>query len=139
MKLFLDDERSPADVYNYSRSDQIYLEEWTIVRNYDEFVSVIQNHFDEITVISYDHDLADEHYNYANADTETICNFYESDHKEKTGFECAQWLIDFLLDNDKELPRTLIHTRNICGGQNICGLFLSFVNFRKKNPIENKQ
>ena len=43
MKLFLDDVREPKDCFGYmfariGRLQEIYLEEWVVVRNYEKFV-----------------------------------------------------------------------------------------------------
>jgi hypothetical protein len=68
MKLFLDDIRNPEDCIHYMHKrigsfNPIYLaEDWIIARNYDDFVRIItaSNHI--ITHVSFDHDLAIEHY-----------------------------------------------------------------------------
>ena len=58
--LFLDDERYPKQVTWVN----LPLVDWVIVRNYNEFVKKIEE--DGMPVfISFDHDLADEHYNEA--------------------------------------------------------------------------
>ena len=69
MKLYLDDIRVPDG-------------DWVIVRSYNEFISHIKQ-YGLPEFISFDHDLADEHYageNYKN-------------FKEKTGLDCARWLL----------------------------------------------
>ena len=65
--LFLDDFRKPHDCMSYmphriGTSAAIYTQlDWEIVINYDEFVEWIKtNGIPEI--VSFDHDLADEHY-----------------------------------------------------------------------------
>lgn len=68
MKLFLDDVRQPAECASYMHTrigalNPIYLEEWMTVRNYNEFKKALKKHHCKITHISYDHDLADIHYN----------------------------------------------------------------------------
>ena len=64
-KLFLDDVRVPFDCAKYMRPDDLkYMyedEEWDIVRTYNDFVGYIE-HFGVPDLISFDHDLADEHY-----------------------------------------------------------------------------
>ena len=59
--LFLDDERVPMQAY-YLTNDKIYMAyTWDIVRNYDQFTTYIETH-GLPKLISFDHDLADEHY-----------------------------------------------------------------------------
>ena len=55
--LFLDDLRNPKDVIWVNLPEV----EWTVVRNYDDFVNTIIDK-GVPTRISFDHDLADEHY-----------------------------------------------------------------------------
>ena len=122
MKLFLDDERIPVDCAKYMSyrgvDCRIYHEEWQIVRNYKEFVAWITNHgLPEI--ISFDHDLADVRYNPATAQTIVV-------HHEKTGMDCAKWLVDYCLDNEKKLPSFIVHSANPAGYDNIKGLLENF-------------
>lgn len=117
--LFLDDERSPKSAYGYMHLP-IYLQaEWIIVRNYCDFISLIQNN-GVPNLISFDHDLADEHYRMLDFN-------YDAPNLEKTGYHCAKWLIDYCLDNNKELPKQIIiHSMNPYGSENIKSLFETF-------------
>jgi hypothetical protein len=73
-----------------------------------------------LDIVSFDHDLADEH--YKNQDFN-----YEDEKSEKTGYHCAKWLIDYCLDNEKELPkRIIVHSMNPYGSRNIKSLFDTF-------------
>lgn len=114
MNLFLDDIRTPESVSNYiiSPLKSMYrLEHWEIVRNYDEFVKWIEeNGLPE--KISFDHDLADVHY-----DPTTWVEGFE--YLEKTGLDCAKWLVDYCIQNDKVLPSYFIHSQNTVGSSNI--------------------
>lgn len=111
--LFLDDFREPEDAFNHT-NNQLYLIGWVVVRNYDEFVKTIKEKGIP-EMISFDHDLADEHYESRQE--------YD-DYKEKTGFHCAKWFINYCIDNKKELPTTiLIHSMNPAGSANIKSLF----------------
>ena len=47
-------------------------------------------------------------------------------YKEKTGLECAKWLIDYCIDNNQELPNYLCHSQNPVGKDNILGLLDNF-------------
>ena len=60
--LFLDDVRNPKDCCQYMPDAKFYFNsEFVIVRNYDEFVNFIRKN-GLPNIISFDHDLADEHY-----------------------------------------------------------------------------
>jgi hypothetical protein len=82
------------------------------VRNYDEFVAYIEaNGVPEL--VCFDHDLAPEHYPlFENRPGMKIP--YDT-YKEKTGRECARYLIN------KNLPVKYwsVHTLNAQGGINI--------------------
>ncbi len=124
-KLYLDDYRIPLNCVSYmhqriGRRNPIYLEEWIIAKNYDEFVSIInKNGMPE--VISFDHDLADEH--YINGDLDLLDR---AEFTEKTGYDCAKWLIDYCIDNQKELPEIIVHSMNPVGTENILKLFANY-------------
>ncbi len=111
--LFLDDFRDPEDAFNHT-NNQLYLIGWVVVRSYDEFVKAIEEKGIP-DIISFDHDLADEHYESQQS---------YNDYKEKTGFHCAKWFINYCIDNKKELPaKILIHSMNPAGSANIKSLF----------------
>lgn len=121
-RLFLDDERVPIDcaTYMYTRGVdcRIYHEEWIAVKNYKQFVAwITENGLPD--VISFDHDLADVRYNPATAQTIVV-------HHEKTGMDCAKWLVDYCLDNKLELPNFMVHSANPAGTDNINGLLKNF-------------
>jgi len=120
--LFLDDIRMPKETFDYT-FQQIYLEEeWIIVRNYHAFIKLIEGKgIPEI--ISFDHDLADEHYDPQIMNDMSYGEIYDM-FDEKTGYHCAKWLIDYCIDNQKELPaRIMIHSMNPAGSMNIKSLF----------------
>lgn len=117
-KLFLDDFRLPEHVSYYKPNESIYREEgWDIVANYEEFVEYIsKNGLPDL--ISFDHDLADEHYTPPEywEDYERSKEYQESkEYKEKTGKECAEWLIQYCIEKRVPLPQTLIHSQNPVG------------------------
>jgi hypothetical protein len=117
-RLFLDDFREPRDAFFY-KGFPIYNDDWTVVRNYLEFVKTIEI-LGIPEAVSFDHDLADVHYEKTSFD-------YDDEYQEKTGYHCAKWLIDYCINNKKELPTTiLIHSMNVVGSQNIKSLFESY-------------
>lgn len=128
MKLFLDDVRIPSDCINYMYKrigalNPIYLEEWTIVKNYNDFVEVVSNNYNDITHISYDHDLADEHYTKDMYSGEENYNKHYDFFKERTGLDCAKFVKTFYYNNNLELPIMFVHSMNPVGTQNIINLW----------------
>lgn len=83
----------------------------TVVRSFEEFRDLIKNtDVSKIREISFDHDLGDE------SDT------------EKTGYDAAKWLIEYLIDNNLEmssLRQLRVHSANPVGSENIRNYFLS--------------
>lgn len=127
MKLFLDDIR-----HNYDALQMlgyvIYKEEWSIVRNYQEFTEWITNN-GLPQIVSFDHDLADAHY----TPQEYWVDYHKSKeyqdsliYEEKTGLDCAKWLIEYCLENNLELPKYLVHSANPVGRDNIFYLLRNF-------------
>jgi hypothetical protein len=118
-KLFLDDIRNPKDGIGLvpSNLNQFYwANDWSVVRTYDEFVSYItQNGLPNF--ISFDHDLADEHYvAYMELQKGKI---EESVPTEKTGYQAAKWLVDYCVDNSLSIPEYIVHSQNEVGKKNI--------------------
>jgi hypothetical protein len=108
--LYLDDVRIPTEG------------EWEIVRNYDEFVAHIKmNGLENYEVISLDHDLGEgamvEYY------TNTKTN-YELDYNripEKTGMDCARFLVAESMNSKIPLPTIYVHSANPIGSANMMG------------------
>jgi hypothetical protein len=119
-KLFLDDVRNPVHCISYmhlriGRRNPIYLEnDWVICRNYKSFVNTIEE-MGLPDFISFDHDLADEHYITV---SESGSIEYES-YIEKTGYECAKWLVNYCLDHKLQIPDYTVHSDNPVGASNI--------------------
>jgi hypothetical protein len=114
--LFLDDERNVADV----KWVQYPLVHWVVVRNYQEFVdTVIKNGIPER--VSFDHDLADQHYLEYVKSIETK-NFDYNAVSEKTGYHACMWLIEYCLEKNIPFPEHYIHTLNPIGRINIQSL-----------------
>jgi hypothetical protein len=120
MKLFLDDERQPKDVIKYYDNDIYWDNDWILVKNYSEFVDYISNH-KMPEIISFDHDLSQEHYKYASAD-----NIPYSEFKTETGYHCLLYLILFCNNKQVKLPEILIHTMSITGYNNLKNLIETY-------------
>jgi hypothetical protein len=116
--LFLDDFRNPEDAYEFRLNPVYLLEHWIIVCNYDEFINYIEQH-GLPKIVSFDHDLGEEHYEK---------QLPYDQYTEKTGYDCAKWLINYCIDHNKKLPATiLIHSMNVAGSYNIQSLFESYL------------
>lgn len=124
--LYLDDYRNPEDTFAYTHN-QIYLLGWKVVRSYEEFVKYIkENGLPD--VCSLDHDLAIGHYSMQDHVDQDYYDIIE----EKTGYHCAKWLIEYCIDNNKELPATiLVHSMNPAGANNIISLFNSYYKYHQ--------
>lgn len=104
--LFLDDYRWPEDTKAGVRND------WMIARNYQDAVNLVTEYGPPI-FISFDHDLADEHYGMSAKELETA---------EKTGYSFAKWFCDHVIDNNLELSPEFtyyVHSMNPVGAENI--------------------
>jgi hypothetical protein len=115
MYLYLDDIRLNAEVsHNDSRGLGVQIgqsNKWIIARDYFQFINIINNHFDSIELISFDHD---------------ICSF-DQDGKELTGKDAANYLIDYCMDHQKHLPDWFVHSDNNSGNKNIRQLLINYM------------
>ena len=108
-KIYLDDVRTPVD------------KDWTIVRDYEQFVSKIQDiGLENIELISLDHDLGDTamaewHKNVYHNYTLNYDNILE-----KTGMDCVKWLINQWLDGQPVVD-VVVHSANAVGSANMMG------------------
>jgi hypothetical protein len=130
--LFLDDVREPKDVTWIKLPDV----NWTIVKNYIEFVdTIMKNGIPEI--ISFDHDLAQEHYRPSMYNRDRHYNKYYTDgtFKEKTGYECAKWLVKYCMDKNLPFPVYYVHTMNPIGSENITKYIENYITFGEKTDI----
>jgi len=113
-KLFLDDERYPAD------------NSWVVARGYHDAVWYVTN-YGIPRFISFDHDLAFEHYAAVPGIPSAI-----DDHlllgnallrpREFNGYDFAKWFCQHVADNDLELPSGFgyyVHSMNPVGAENI--------------------
>lgn len=117
--LFLDDFRYPKDCFDYTWNPIYNKEKWIIVRNYNDFIYIIET-FEMPNIISFDHDLDEEHYIQQT-------NIDYNKFTEKTGYDCAKWLIDYIINNELKPPKqVLIHSMNLIGNENIRKLFENF-------------
>ena len=122
--LFLDDMRVPKDVTWI----ELPLVHWVIVRNYSDFVRTIE-HDGLPQSVTFDHDIADEHYKeYVAAHDEKNINkgkFQYDKMKEKTGYECAKFMVNYCVDKGLPIPVYYVHTLNPIGYENIISILES--------------
>jgi hypothetical protein len=87
------------------------ISECEIARSFDDFVKTIESYGMPVYV-SFDHDLADEHY---------VAMLQGSNDygEEKTGYDCAKWLVDFCADREIPFPDFGVHSLNPVGSENI--------------------
>lgn len=113
--LFLDDYRVPKDV-KWVELPEHY--DWHIVCNFNEFVDYIKkNGIPDF--VAYDHDLADAHY--------TKSDFIDyNNYKEKTGYDCAKFLVSLCASKNIEHPDYIVHSLNPAGKANIESLINSY-------------
>jgi hypothetical protein len=129
MKLFLDDIRDPSQcaAYMYTRigkENPIYVEGgWYVVRNYAQFVKALDEHIDKITHISFDHDLADGHYDLSMDKGEDAYINHLKTIKERTGYDCALFTRDLYKERKKQLPIMFVHSMNPVGMERIIRVF----------------
>lgn len=116
--LWLDDFRDP--------SERLFLLDYTDVvwvKDYEEFCEYLDNN-DLPDAISFDHDLADEHYD------STILTV---DYKEKTGLDCAKKLVEVCEERSQPLPRCIVHSMNPVGSRNIYDYLVNYEKFKNES------
>lgn len=124
--MFLDDERIPSQV---TWVDIPRDRPYEVVRNFDEFVCSIETH-GVPKFVSFDHDLADEHYAVMLKEVEAKFTLFVNDDqgglnvsfdygKEKTGYDCAKWLVEYCQDNSINFPDYQVHSMNPVGSERI--------------------
>lgn len=129
MRLFLDDIRHPTDCLTYmaARVDDVGIygrEEWHIVRNFKEFTEFMARNYPNITHVSFDHDLASEHYAPEEHWDGTYNEWAERQNfREMTGADCAKWMKNMYNTGDYPLPTIYIHSMNPVGTENIRRIF----------------
>ena len=108
ISIFLDDERDPIDIKLLM--GKFFRTEWVVVRNYQDFVNTVDENIGNIDLVTFDHDIA--------------CVI---DGHEKTGKDCADYLIYKCIENDVKFPNWFVHTQNIIGKQNIISSIMTYL------------
>ena len=122
-KLFLDDVRIPKDAIGLvpDKYNQFYFSnDWEIVTNYDDFVEYIElNGIPKF--VSFDHDLGDTAMDEYFRNVATNGTLDYDNIEEKTGLDCAKFLVEYCADENQLLPEYLVHSANPVGKRNIEG------------------
>lgn len=115
-RLFLDDKRTPKEVFKFVSSWLFATLNFSTVRDFDSFVEFITNKWIP-SFVTFDHDLAPEHYTpeeYRN-DYDRSKEYQEQRYKEyteKTWLDCAKRLVDYCNENKLPFPRYYVHSQN---------------------------
>lgn len=118
--LYLDDIRTPTDTLPG-------FQPWFVVRNFDQFVEWI-NANGMPDFISFDHDLSIEHTkDFIDQKFKQGYQFPDYDnYKEKTGLDCAKWLVDYCQSKKIAISECSVHSQNPVGADNIHSLINGF-------------
>jgi hypothetical protein len=119
-RIYLDDVRTPTDVEN-----------WVVVRNYEEFVDKVNKiGLENIELISLDHDLGDSAMREWH---KNVYNNYELNYDnitEKTGMDCTKWLVEKWLDGSP-VVEVVVHSANAIGSANMMGYINNYRHIHK--------
>ena len=126
--IYLDDIRTPVE------------DAWTIVRTYEEFVEAVQKlGLENIDNISLDHDLGESAMSEYHTNVSPNYKLDYANIKEKTGYDCAKWLVDFYYSKQDnrdratkknegiDFPQVYTHSANPIGSANIMGYINNFL------------
>jgi hypothetical protein len=134
--LFLDDQRDPKNAYvhigtghDHKKKSLIELsgieaDDWSVTRSYESFSHYLK-YVGIPDVVSFDHDLSEEHMKHYFTVTQQIGIVDYGNLKPDSGFHCAKLLCQKCLDTNTKFPKYYVHSANKWGGENI------------KNYIEN--
>jgi len=128
--LWLDDIRNPfiGDWLLQYSPDYYYMEtneqQVVWVKTYKEFCSwITENGLPE--VICFDHDLSD--FQSMKSGYPHLMDDVEWPKTEKTGMDCAHWLVNYCIDNNVDLPQWKIQSANEVGKENIDKLLKNYL------------
>jgi hypothetical protein len=102
--VFLDDERQTSFVEELVPNFKNY--DWIIIRDYFEFTKYVDGNFQNIGLVSFDHDINSLDWN---------------------GKDAADYLLDVCMDNNIPLPDFIVHSMNPIGKENIIGLYKNYL------------
>lgn len=109
INIFLDDERDPSYVEKILGGN--YPNDWKIIRNYFDFVKFVDENFEKINLVSFDHDIQS----------------FDKNGKEYTGKDAADYLVEKCLNTGNEFPNFIVHSANPVGKDNILGIIRNYL------------
>lgn len=125
--LFLDDNFFPNEISNFTKDeksrDRYRKYRWVVVKNYNDFVTYIsENGLPDM--VSFDHDLAPEHYEYIFSDEnwgkeDSLITIDYDVFENKTGYHAAEWLLEYCSNKRLDTPIMMVHSQNKIGKKNI--------------------
>lgn len=126
VNIFLDDIREPDEAYAYTKNPVYTDNEWKVCRDHNHFVSTVKDAFvngTHIDMVSFDHDLASEHYqDLISQSNNDVVELHYEDYKVKSGYDSLKWLLDFCSNENLRRPILLLHTMNPVGRDNMRAL-----------------
>lgn len=110
--IWLDDMRNPFTNNFLEKFSPVNAYTCYVVwlKSYDEFKNWIDKN-GLPKAICFDHDLGDI---------------------EKTGYDCAKYLVEFCMNNDCDIPKFGIQSSNVPGSNNISGILSSYHKFYRE-------
>ena len=123
--LWLDDYRNPMEG-QWLVFSPITLEDLEVfwVKSYKEFTDwITENGLPD--AICFDHDLGD-YQAFRNGHPEYFED-QEWPETEKTGYDCAKWLVEYCMENKLKLPLYNIQSANPVGKENIDKLLKNYI------------
>lgn len=134
--LWLDDTRDPHTELSdgstwlvFSPIEQPYDVVW--VKSYIEFIEWITK-YGLPDAICFDHDLGMPVALDARAKGMSKRQSRKLKQEERTGMDCAKWLVDYCIYNNKKLPLYNIQSANSVGKENIDSLLKNFIKHQNK-------
>ena len=122
--LYLDDVRIPTEG------------DWEVVHNYDEFIAHIKlNGLENYEVISLDHDLGESAMQEYYTNTKPNFSLDYNNITEKTGLDCARYLVAESMTKKIPLPQIYVHSANPIGSANIIGYVNNYFRNQKMPEI----
>lgn len=119
--LWLDDIRNPTyEIWNNYIAKNIGnpLEMNIIwIKNFHNFkLQILTNGLPDI--VSFDHDLENFHIS-------------KSTYIERTGYDCAKWLVNHCMQNNLDFPQYHVHSANPVGKENIQKYIINYLKIKE--------
>ncbi len=132
--LWLDDYRNPFDTevdwLVFSPIGRNINTIW--VKSYDEFCEWITNNGIP-DAICFDHDLGLPSQLKYRQEGKSKRESRRLSKDEKTGYDCAKWLVDYCIDNNIDIPIYNIQSANPMGKDNIKTILDNYHKFYENN------